>query len=329
MALINQNSIIGLTSITSPSASNVLTVHTNDTTERLRVSTSGLSFSGTNASLDTSGNATFNGNVSIGGTLTYEDVTNIDSVGIITAQSDVSIADKIIHTGDTDTAIRFPAVDTFSVETGGSERVRITSAGIVRIPDNGKFTAGDNDDLQISHDGATSIISGMYHPIELRHQSEVHIKCVDDGAVSLYHNNVPKLETTTTGATITSDLILDHASGDKAIRWATGGTNKWSLYHNNGAGALVAFDNANNAERLRITSAGDVEPGADATQDLGSATKRWANIYSADLQLSNEGAANDVDGTWGKYTIQEGEEDLFLINKRSGKKYKFMLQEVN
>ena len=63
--------------------------------------------------------------------------------------------------------------------------------------------------------------------------------------------------------------------------------------------------------------------------DLGSATKRWANIYSADLQLSNEGGANDVDGTWGQYTIQEGEDDLFLINRRSGKKYKFMLQEVN
>ena len=91
MALINQNSIIGVTSITSPSASNVLTVHTNDTTERLRVSTSGVSFSGTNASLDTSGNisavdGTFTGNVSVGGTLTYEDVTNIDSVGIVTAR---------------------------------------------------------------------------------------------------------------------------------------------------------------------------------------------------------------------------------------------------
>ena len=42
------------------------------------------------------------------GLLTYEDVTNIDSVGIITARSDISIADKIIHTGDIDTAIRFP-----------------------------------------------------------------------------------------------------------------------------------------------------------------------------------------------------------------------------
>ena len=74
--------------------------------------------------------------------------------------------------------------------------------------------------------------------------------------------------------------------------------------------------------------AGDVSPDADATYDLGSATKRWANIYSADLQLSNEGSANDVDGTWGQYTIQEGEDDLFLINRRSGKKYKFNLTEV-
>jgi hypothetical protein len=81
--------------------------------------------------------------------------------------------------------------------------------------------------------------------------------------------------------------------------------------------------------RLQINNVGHVLPGVDATQDLGSATKRWANIYSADLQLSNEGAANDVDGTWGQYTIQEGEEDLFLINRRSGKKYKFNLTEVN
>ena len=35
-----------------------------------------------------------------------------------------SIADKIVHTGDTNTAIRFPAADTFTVETAGSERLR-------------------------------------------------------------------------------------------------------------------------------------------------------------------------------------------------------------
>ena len=62
------------------------------------------------------------------GVLTYEDVTNIDSLGIITARSDVSISDKIIHTGDTNTAIRFPAADTFTVETAGSEAFRVDSS---------------------------------------------------------------------------------------------------------------------------------------------------------------------------------------------------------
>jgi len=71
--------------------------------------------------------ATFTGAVSVGGVLTYEDVTNVDSVGIITARSDLSIADKIIHLGDDNTAIRFPAADTFTVETGGSEALRVNS----------------------------------------------------------------------------------------------------------------------------------------------------------------------------------------------------------
>ena len=74
---------------------------------------------------------------------------------------------------------------------------------------------------------------------------------------------------------------------------------------------------------------GNVFPSSDATHDLGSATKRWNNIYTTDLKLSNEGSQNDVDGTWGRYTIQEGEEELYLINHRNGKRYKFMLQEVN
>ena len=82
--------------------------------------------------------------------------------------------------------------------------------------------------------------------------------------------------------------------------------------------------------RIKISrTTGHILPGAHATQDLGSSTARWANIYSADLQLSNEGSANDVDGTWGQYTIQEGENDLFLLNRRNGKTYKFVLQEVN
>ncbi len=49
--------------------------------------------------------------------------------GAITSTSDLTIADKIIHAGDTNTAVRFPAADTVSVETSGSERLRADSLG--------------------------------------------------------------------------------------------------------------------------------------------------------------------------------------------------------
>ena len=50
-----------------------------------------------------------------------------------TVTGDLSIADKIVHTGDTNTAIRFPAADTITAETGGSEGVRVDSSGRVGI----------------------------------------------------------------------------------------------------------------------------------------------------------------------------------------------------
>jgi len=53
--------------------------------------------------------------------------------GTVQVDNDLSIADKIIHTGDTNTAIRFPAADTISFETAGSERLRIDSSGIVKL----------------------------------------------------------------------------------------------------------------------------------------------------------------------------------------------------
>jgi hypothetical protein len=64
------------------------------------------------------------------------------------------------------------------------------------------------------------------------------------------------------------------------------------------------------------------------TFDLGSSGVRWANIYSADMHFSNEGSSNSVDGTWGDWTLQEGENDIFMLNNRTGKKYKINLTEV-
>ena len=49
---------------------------------------------------------------------------------------DLFIADKIVHTGDIDTAIRFPANDIFTVETNGIEKIRIESSGNIGIGTN-------------------------------------------------------------------------------------------------------------------------------------------------------------------------------------------------
>ena len=80
--------------------------------------------------------------------------------------------------------------------------------------------------------------------------------------------------------------------------------------------------------RLKIDSSGHTLPGANNSYNLGSSSSRWANVYTNDLHLSNQGSTNSVDNTWGDFTIQEGETDLYLINNRSGKKYKFNLTEV-
>ena len=81
--------------------------------------------------------------------------------------------------------------------------------------------------------------------------------------------------------------------------------------------------------RAFVNSTGHFDPAGNNTYDLGNTNNRWRNVYTNDLNLSNEGGANDVDGTWGSWTIQEGEDDLFLLNRRNGKKYKFNLSEVN
>ena len=85
-------------------------------------------------------------------------------------------------------------------------------------------------------------------------------------------------------------------------------------------------DQVNNQD---LTGMRSIVPVANNVHNLGSSTLRWANLFVNDFNLSNEGHKNDVDGTWGSYTIQEGEESLFLINQRNGKKYKFVLQEVS
>ena len=119
----------------------------------------------------------------------------------------------------------------------------------------------------------------------------------------------------------------------------TGGDGVQFGYQDSAGAYIWNFENTdiyfgtNNINRLIIetsaTTAFNFRPNTNNVCSLGTNSHRWANIHTNDLNLSNEGNSNEVDGTWGQYTIQEGQDDLFLINRRSGKKYKFLLQEVN
>ena len=168
----------------------------------------------------TANSAVFSGNISVGGVLTYEDVTNVDSVGVVTARTGIKVLG------------------------GGINAVGIVTADSYR-----------GDGSQLTGIDATSL--------------------KDSGG---------------------STKIQAQASG----LMITGIT----------------------------TVSGNLMPGADNTLDLGSLTQRWANVYVGDMNLSNKGKKNDVDGTWGNFTLQEGENDLFIINNRSGKRYKFNLTEI-
>ena len=82
------------------------------------------------------------------------------------------------------------------------------------------------------------------------------------------------------------------------------------------------------ASAVSITAGKHVSPASNNSTDLGTSSLRWRDLYVMDLALSNKGKTNDVDGTWGDWTLQEGENDIFMINNRNGKKYKINLTEV-
>ena len=193
---------------------------------------------------------------------------------------------------------------------------------------------------------------------------ETYVECANNGAVSLYYDNSAKLATTSGGINVTGTVTCDGLScvGAASIESAAGvlklkdndggssantsyvegiandNSSVWYVGHGTSADNNLYLSNQVNGDinfrtgagtKAVLQSDGHFRPAANNTYDLGTSSLRWRNIYTNDLNLSNEGGANDVDGTWGNWTIQEGEDDLFLLNRRNGKKYKFNLTEVN
>ena len=191
--------------------------------------------------------------------------------------------------------------------------------------DNKGFYSGASDDFAFYHNGSTNIINGNYHPIELRHGAEVHIKCVDDGAVELYHNNSKKLETQSTGVQVfgnlqlddsnqlnigsSSDLILMHDGNNSYI--STGGVGSLYIRTSTSENAIKCVKDAgvelyyDNVKQVRTTSTG-LYLEDDKRIDFGD---------GADLQIYHDGSNSYIkDNGTGNLIIRNGNDDAIICN---------------
>ena len=274
--------------------------------------------SGVNATF--SGNATVQGNLTVNGTTTTIDtaVTEVDSLNV---EGNVGIgttnATEILHvqTGTSD------EITTFKVKTAGRVELSRNHADAPYIKTlmtsgNPNIILGDSvgDRVLINGHGSSYFNGGNIGIGTVTPDKKLVVKGSGGNYVSEFHN---------TQNAVNNNGVYIRTENTSA---ATQPLNVQGSLIVTGAGN-IGINSTSPSGKLDI--GGNVFPAADNTHDLGSSSKRWANIYTGDLNLSNEGSANDVDGTWGQYTIQEGEDDLFLINRRTGKKYKFNLTEVD
>ena len=219
----------------------------------------------------------------------------------------------------------------FDGATAGYDVVWDRSDNQLEFATNAKASFGDA--MQIYHDGNNSLKqdSGTGH-VQVRSGTFTvgNAGLTKTSAIfnsgsgqQLNFNNNQKFITTNTGVIVSGICTATSFSGDGSNLT---GLNVDATALKDGSGNVIVQASAS---AVSVTAGKHFNPASTNSTDLGTTSLRWRNLYTQDLQLSNESSSgNDVDGTWGNYTIQEGESDLFLINNRSGKKYKFLLQEV-
>ena len=261
MTVIRPNSVSGINSITAQS--DEIKVFKSDGTQ------GGLIIGGANLNA-TSGISTIlalnvTGNVSIAGTLTYQDVTNVDSVGIITARSTIdaqgviNLADSIIHTGDTNTKIRFPTADTFTVETAGNERFRIGSNGKIGIgTDNPTSILDARGNVQFGDGGGFDMnVLGTRHQFSINGSEKLRI--ASNGNIFVNNGNASANATLilSKSASGFAKLEFDEVTSQKAYIELDASED---LVHYGAAGVNQTFY-AGGSERVRITSDGYVHLG--------------------------------------------------------------------
>ena len=208
------------------------------------------------------------------------------------ATGDFSIADKIVHTGDTNTAIRFPAADTFTVETAGSERLRITSDGDLVM--NG---ASPNHDAS---SGSLFIKSPSGNPnrgIKWSETSDTHYvklePSVIDGLTINGYSGVAFATGSRTNSTWVERVRID--SGGRII------TGNYSTALDTTAGSIIINGDTNGG---RIAQRGS---GSSANTTLGEMFGFWDTNKVAGFQFTGgSDTSNKDDGQIKFYTSSSG-----------------------
>ena len=161
------------------------------------------------------------GSVNIAGTMTYEDVTNVDAVGIITGRSLIN-AQKQIHVG-TGVSVKAGGLNV----TAGITTVQALQATTLTLTND--LFMSDGDQIELGTDNDLKIYHSGFNYIESHNDSEIHInantggsvenmaKFKPNGAVELYHNNTKTFETTSTGVKTLGDVSLRTSSNTQTI----------------------------------------------------------------------------------------------------------------
>ena len=170
--------------------------------------------------------ADYSGNVTICGTLTYEDVTNIDSVGLVTARSGIEVGARpgVAASISVDGNMIVSGISTFGgdIKTSGSNIILGDSGG----SNDDRIKLGASGDLAMYHDGSNSYIedsgTGKLNILSSQAQilnpaaNEAMAKFIENGAVELYHDNSKKLETASGGVTVTGTVAATSFTGSGA-----------------------------------------------------------------------------------------------------------------
>ena len=214
--------------------------------------------------------------------------------------------------------------------------------------------SGTNAPLQVvrgsgSHQGSGIVINGANYTtgnnafVELAAggysgSSTTYINCYDSSGIDFLVRGDGKVGIGTGSPSAAlhvssgyPQVILDNPSAGAGIelRFYDGGTFKQVIGHLSTTSELQFRAASAGGAHLRIDASGHTLPGSDNAYNLGSTSYRWANIYTADAHFSNEGTkGNDIDGTTGSWTLQEGDDSIYMINNKTGKRYKIKLEEV-